>query len=166
MITIKEEHELYLEMARLMGNRANSIYGDIGKYIYFSHCNSSHGPRIKFYGGTKDTADTTNAPTMKFDKDGNSEVELADWMNKKNCPNAYDKKYTAKVANFIKMTYPILLLVWFNKIIDAEALLYFQGIISFRELLEGAEIESLDINSIETMDELDDFCKKYNLYNF
>ena len=38
--------------------------------------------------------------------------------------------------------------------------------ISFRELLEGAEIESLDINSIETMDELDDFCKKYNLYNF
>ena len=37
------------------------ISDDIGKFIYFSPSNSSHGPRIKFYGGSIETSSTKDA---------------------------------------------------------------------------------------------------------
>ena len=160
--------EYYLEMAKLIRRKANSIYGDIGEFIYFSPCNSSHGPRIKFYGGTKETSETRTAPSMKFDVNGNTEVEVFDWMNKKNCPNAFDKTYVENVTNFVKMTYPILLLVWFKRLDEAEALDYFQGRETLQELLDFIDFDNNDINKtqIKTVTELDNVCKQFDLYNF
>lgn len=161
---IKEE--MYLEMAKLTKKRANPIYGDIGEFIYFSKKNSSHGPRIKFYGGTADTSSTNDAPSMKFDKEGNTELELADWMTKKTCPNAFNKKYVANISKFIKTVYPILLLVWFDKLDESEALLYFQKHIPFSELLESIDFGDIDVDieKIQTIEDLDTICKEYNLY--
>ena len=162
------EEDTYLEMAKLVKRKANSIYGNIGEFIYFSPCNSSHGPRIKFYGGTADSSTTKTAPSMKFDNNGNTTLELADWMTKKNCPNAFDKHYIENVSKFVKMTYPVLLLVWFNRLDEAEALDYFEGRESLNELLTFVNFGNIDIdiNTIETMSDLDDICQEYNLYNF
>lgn len=165
---IKEETEYIYEMAKLIQPLADKSLGDIGKFIYFSANNGQHGPRVKFYGGTKESETTRNAPTMKFDINGNTSVELADWMTKKNCPNAYDKSYTQKVHNFINNTLPILLLVWFYKLDEGWALEYFQGRIALSDLLphcEDVDDSTYDklvkINSIE---ELHKFCKKNDLY--
>ena len=105
---------------------------------------------------------------MKFDVNGNTEVEVFDWMNKKNCPNAFDKTYIEKVTNFVMMTYPILLLVWFKRLDEAEALDYFQGRETLQELLDFIDFDNNDINKtqIKTVTELDNVCKQFDLYNF
>lgn len=136
----------------------------LGKYIYFSESNSSHGPRVKFYGGTKESSSTQNAPTLAFDIDGNCTLELADWMNKKNCPNAFNKKYLANLEKFIKTYKSILLLVWFKHLDEGDALAYFHGQISFRELLNECEFNIPE--EINSLAELDNYCIASSSYKF
>jgi hypothetical protein len=167
MITIEEN--TLLEMSKLISQLADKSLGDIGKFIYFSPSLDAHGPRIKFYGGTSETSSTRNAPSMKFDTNGNTEVAVVQWMNKKNCPNAFDKEYIAKVDNFVKKTYPVLLLVWFEKLDEAWALEYFKGNISLIELMNHLEIDEDIIDNFFTVDNINDLdvlCKNYNLYKF
>lgn len=165
---IRQEPNICLEMAKLRQDKANPIYGDIGKYIYFSQCLDSHGPRVKFYGGTTETGNTRNSPWLRFDKDGNTEVEVAAWMNKKNCPNAFDEEYVAKVAKFVITNLPILLLVWFEKLDEDDALDYFKGILDWSTTLTKIDFDSVDIalEKIKTMKDLDNICRKFNLYEF
>lgn len=141
-----------------------SIANDIGKFVYFSESNSSHGPRIKFYGGAKETSSTKNAPTLAYDANGNCTLELADWMNKKNCPNAFDANYLNNLESFIANNKVILLLVWFGHLDEADALAYFHGVIEFEDLLEDISIDVGD--NIETLEDLDDYCLNHHLYKF
>ena len=107
MINIELINNDYLiEMAKISKKYASKEFGDFGDFIYFSKKNSSHGPRIKFYGGDRATYKTENCPTMKFDINGNCELEKADWMTKKNCPNAFDKNsfsFEVKSNSFINL---------------------------------------------------------------
>ena len=160
-----DESENIFEMSKLIKPQASKDFGDFGEFIYFSPCLDSHGPRIKFYGGTKETSTTRKAPTMKFTKTGDTEVEVYQCMNKKNCPNAFDATYTDKVHKFIQKTLPILLLVWFEKLDEAWALEYFKGNISLKELLTYVD----GINNttfITTLTELHKYCVEQNLYKF
>lgn len=142
----------------------DSIASDVGKFIYFSESNSSHSPRIKFYGGSVETSSTRNAPSLAFDSEGECVLELADWMNKQNCPNAYDAEYLAHLENFVKNNKSILLLVWFRHLDEGDALAYFHGQISFLELLDDIDV---DIDEpIANATELDKFCKLHQLYAF
>lgn len=136
----------------------------IGQFVYFSECNSTHGPRIKFYGGSKETATTKNAPSLAFDVNGNCVLELADWMNKKNCPNAYDDEYITKLATFVKQYLPILLLVWFGHLDEADALQYFQGNIPISELIADIEYDIPD--KVTNLVVLDHICRENNYYQF
>ena len=136
----------------------------IGEFVYFSECNSSHDPRVKFYGGTKDTSSTKNAPSLKFTEDGECEIELAPWMNEDNCPNAYDAKYVANIEKFVKKCLPILLLVWFGHLDEADALQYFQGNIPFTELLADIEYDIPD--SVTDLKSLDAYCRQQDWYKF
>ena len=164
---IKETFELE-EMAKLDFKYAAKSLGDFGKYIYFSKKNSTHGPRIKFYGGNIETSQTKDSPTMSFDVNGNCKLELASWMNKKNCPNAYDKKYTSKVEDFINANLPLLLLVWFYKLDEADCLKYFEGALKLKDLLEMTYRIPEDIKEqmlkIKTLGKLHNFCIENNLY--
>ena len=151
-------------MSKIVNKYAiKDIINDIGEFVYFSPCLASHGPRIKFYGGTKETSSTKDSPTLAYDLDGNCEVEIADWMNKKNCPNAFDSKYVAKLERFVKKYKAILLLVWFNHLDESDALAYFHNQISFEELLNDCEF---DLPEVADVSELDEYCKKANLYQF
>lgn len=136
----------------------------IGKFVYFSESNSSHAPRIKFYGGSKETASSQKAPTLEFNADGECTVILADWMNKKNCPNAFDNDYISNLNLFVKNMKSILLLVWFRHLDESDALAYFHGNISLQQLLDDVEFELPD--NIKTIDDLDSFCKSNGLYKF
>lgn len=136
----------------------------IGEYVYFSESNSSHGPRIKFYGGTKQTSKTKDAPTLKFDNWGNCELELAPWMNRQNCPNAFDYKLLSKLEKFVVNYLPILLLVWFEHLDEAVALEYFHGNIALVRVLNSIDYE-LPV-SIVSLQELDAYCRQHNLYKF
>lgn len=160
-----------LEMAKLVPEFADeSLCGDFGEFIYFSPCLDSHGPRIKFYGGTKETSTTRNAPSLAFTNTGETTVEIAQWMNKKNCPNAFDKKYVAKIHNFVQRTLPILLLVWYEKLDEAWALEFFKGNVKFKKLLESlcdldADIEST-VKSSKNLKDLHKVCLENNVYKF
>ena len=138
--------------------------GTIDGFIYFSECNSTHGPRIKFYGGTSETSNTRNAPSMTFDVDGNCQLELADWMDHKNCPNVYDSRYLACVEAFIHRVKPILLLVWFRHLDEADALAYFHGQIEFSELIDCIS-PAVDVG-VFSMEGLDEYCRSHDLYRF
>lgn len=169
MIRLKEEY--IFEMSKLTKKYASVDFGDFGEYIYFSQKNSSHGPRIKFYGGTKETSTTQNSPTMSFDVYGNTKLEDLGNLNRKNCPNAFDSKYLAKVSAFINKTLPILLLVWFYKLDEADALEYFKGNLTLKEVVECIIPSDIPANiyeqliNVETLSELHKLCLKYNIYN-
>lgn len=137
---------------------------DVGEFIYFSECNSSHGPRIKFYGGTKETSTTKDSPTVEFTSSGDCTLLLADWMNKKNCPNAFDRDYMSVVYKFIETYLPILLLVWFHHLDEAEALEYFHGHIDFVSLIDSIDYDIPE--GVDTLDKLDTICRKNNWYKF
>lgn len=165
------EHDTLLEMTKLTSKRADeSLCGEFDEYIYFSQCLDGHGPRVKFYGGTKETEKTTRAPSLAFTNEGKTELILQKWMNRKNCPNAFDKEYVAKIENFIKRTLPILLLVWYDKLDDSEALLFFQGTITLEELLDGVyDIDDKYLEQIKSMENLEDlhnYCLNNKLYKF
>ena len=145
------------------------MVGDIGKFIYFSPALDSHGPRIKFYGGTKETSTTRNAPSYSFGKSGAESVILQPWMNKKNCPNGYESSYISKVETFINKFLPILLLVWFEHLDESPALLYLQGHLSFDTLLNRIEVEDevkSEILNCQSIQDLDVICRRYKLYQF
>lgn len=137
---------------------------DIGKFIYFSESNTSHGPRIKFYGGTIYTSSTRKSPTLKYTKSGNCSVELASWMNKDNCPNAFDNTYIQKLSNFVANYKSILLLVWFKRLDEGDALAYFHGQIPFSELISDIEYDIPD--TVKSTKQLDEFCLENKLYCF
>ena len=168
MIPIITEEYIF-EMAKLTKKYASTQFGDFGEFIYFSHKNSTHGPRIKFYGGTKETSKTHNAPTISFDINGNTKLEDLGSLNKKNCPNAFDKEYLSKVNKFIRRTLPILLLVWFDKLDEADALEYFKGNLTLEEIIsciydvDDNVIE--DLKTSETLKDLHNKCLNYNLYH-
>lgn len=170
MIKLIVEDQFY-EMAKLTSRYADeSLCGDFGEFIYFSPCLDSHGPRVKFYGGTKETSTTRNAPSLSFTNKGETGLVLADWMNKKNCPNAFDQKYVDKVDSFVQKTLPLLLLVWYGKLDEADTLEFFKGNISLKELLSYCtDIESKHLNNIKkftTLKNLHEYCLANNLYAF
>lgn len=173
LIKYYESDELteLLEMAKLMPDQANKDNcGELDVYIYFSPCQDSHGPRIKFYGGSKETRDTRKAPSYTFSVNGAEHLELQTWMNKKNCPNAFDKNIVNNVSSFINKTLPILLLVWFYKLDESRALYYFQGHYDFNSLLnyidEVDEETKRELLKSKDLNDLHDKCKRYSVYNF
>ena len=170
MITLMQE-DMILEMAKLIPDYADeSLCGDFGEFIYFSPCLDTHGPRVKFYGGTIETSTTRNAPSLAFTNQGVTSLRLQPWMNKKKCPNAYDAEYVAKIENFVHKTLPVLLLVWYYKLDEARALKFFEGSIDLPKLLSyctGIDESVLDkVKSCSTLSELQDVCIKNNVYTF
>lgn len=160
-----------LEMAKLMSDYADEeLCGDFGEFIYFSPSQDSHGPRVKFYGGTKETSKTKKAPSLAFTNLGKTELILQPWMDKKNCPNAFDKEYVEKVHNFIQRTLPILLLVWYDKLDESRALKYFEGSLPIDKLLSYCtdikEDNLRKIKSFTDLKELHKFCLKNSVYKF
>lgn len=155
-------------MAKIVESKADiSRTGEIHDFIYFSECTSSHGPRIKFYGGTSATSTTKTAPSMSFGVNEQPKVILQSWMNKRNCPRAYDKSIIRDLKDFIEKTKPILLLVWFKRIEETDAQDYFHGYIGWDELLSGACLGNrIEPDTIKSLKELNDVCMKYNLYRF
>lgn len=161
---IKANEEVFA-MSKIVDKYAiKDIASDIGKFVYFSESNSSHGPRIKFYGGTKETQSTKDSPSLVFNASGDCEVEIADWMNKKNCPNAFDPDYIAKLERFVKANKSILLLVWFGHLDEADALAYFHGQITFKDLIR--DIDYFIPDEITSLDELDRYCIASSFYRF
>ena len=142
----------------------DDVAANLKRFIYFSECNASHGPRIKFYGGSKETSSTKDAPTLAYDVSGNCTVELADLMDKKNCPNAFDDAYLTKLEWFINKYKPILLLVWFKHLDEADALAYFHGQISLDELID--DVDYRIPQNIRDLLQLDSYCRANDLYIF
>ena len=166
MIKIVNE-DIFYEMSKLTQKYADEeLCGDFGEFIYFSPCLDSHGPRVKFYGGTKETSTIRNAPTLAFTNNGETTIELAAWMNKKNCPNAFDNNYIQKISDFIQKFLPILLLVWYGKLDESDALKYFEGDLSLENLLLCVTDTDKDITKYKELKSLHDFCINNNIYKF
>lgn len=152
-------------MAKISQKYADvSRVGKIDHYIYFSPMNSSHGPRIKFYGGTRETGRTQTSPAYGMSQNGPTKVYLKSWMNKDNCPNAFDENYLNNIRNFISSNLAILLLVWYEKLDQSDALHYFEGNISWQSLLESIEVDSYIILKCKNNQDLNNFCIQNNLY--
>lgn len=169
----KYEDDTYaiLEMSKLVPHKANkNNCGNLDVFVYFSPCLDSHGPRVKFFGGTKETNSTRNSPSLTFGINGAEKVLLQKWMNKKNCPNAFDETIINNVKQFVNKTLPILLLVWFEKLDESDALDYFQGIYTFDKLLtcivDTTDEVKIELLKSKNLDELHDACKRFCMYSF
>ena len=166
MKMIIESKEDTFFMSKLVAQKADiSRTGVIHDYIYFSEYNASCDPRIKFYGGTIQTKGIRNAPSMSFGVNTEPKVMLQHWMNPENCPRAFDNKVIEDLKQFIRKNKPILLLVWFGKLDEADALDYFQGYTEWEELIScilwNNEISEY---SCRTTEELHYICLKENMY--
>lgn len=158
-------------MSKLTSKKADiSLTGKIYGFIYFSESLAGHGPRIKFDGGTSETSTSQTAPTLLLSKNGAGDVELQSWMNKKNCPNAFNDKIINTVVDFADKFISVLLLTWFRKLDESETLDYFQGRESLDELLDTIiNVDNDTYNEIQnckTLDELHEFCLSNKLYKF
>ena len=143
---------------------------DFGEFIYFSSVLDSHGPRVKFYGGSSKTNTTRTAPSLSFGVDGVQKVIVQNWMNKDNCPNVYDKSFLDPLIRMVNNIRPILLLVWFLKLDESDALHYFEGSCTFEDLMKdvdaGDAVVNKEICKCKNMNDLHTVCKKNNLYSF
>lgn len=165
------EYDDIFAMSKLTAKKADkNITGKIYGFIYFSEALAGHGPRIKFDGGTSETNTSQTAPTLILSKNGAEEIELQNWMNKKNCPNAFDNRVLNAVTDFANKFISLLLLTWFRKIDESETLDYFQGRESLSELLKTVDNVSdeiyEEIQLCETLDELNEVCLNNKLYKF
>jgi hypothetical protein len=159
-------------MSKLLSSKADkSVVGDIPKFIYFSTKNSSHGPKIKFYGGSKETGvDTRTCPSYTFSIKGPGHVKLQKWMNRSNCPLAYDENTLDMLYTFVDRQLPILLLVWYGKLDEDDALDYFKGAISWNTLINKIDTSQLDdlqrtqLRSSSSVISLHQNCINFELY--
>ena len=145
------------------------ICEDFGDFIYFGEGFIEVLPRIKFYGGTSDTRSTKNAPSYTVTRNGAGELVLEDWMTKKNCPNAFDSDYVSRIASFIDDHVAVLLLVWFCRLDEADALTYFEGTWSWDNLLNSIDCDSHltdKLRSVRNEADLHTFCLANDLYTF
>ena len=158
-----------LGMSKLLQRKASTEVKDlIPEFIYFSPILAGHGPRIKFYGGTKETSTTDRSPTYTITQNGAGELILQPWMNRKNCPNAFDGTVLEKIRKFINLTYPGLLLVWFQHLDESDLLDYLQARDSWDSLLSNIDCDEEAKERILTCKDwadLDQVCKKYHLYS-
>lgn len=93
---------------------------------------------------------------------------LQSWMNKKNCPNAFNKAVLDKVERFINLVYPGLLLVWFQHLDESDLLDYLQGRDSWEAMLLNIicnDSAKQKILQCENWSDLDIVCKTYKLYS-
>lgn len=167
---LNESEELF-EMAKIMPEFANdkNCGGKLDVYIYFSTCKAGHSPRVKFFGGTKETKNSDKAPTFTFDSNGAGEIILQPWMNKKTCPNAFNKSIINNVKKFINATLPILLMVWFDRLDESYALKYFEGSFDLNTLINKVDAEDYvktELLKANNLNELHDMCKRFCMYNF
>lgn len=156
-------------MAKLSDKYADmNLVGYFDKFIYFSQSQHSVGPRIKFYGGTKASINSRNAPALTFDKTGPKDVICE--QSKSDAPNAYDKDYIEILCKFVNKFLPLLLLVWYEYLDEADLLEYFNGHISWNEIINDVDVMDDDLNqsihSLKNTKELHEFCLNNNLYDF
>ena len=158
-----------LGMSKLLQRKASDeVKHLIPEFIYFSPMLAGHGPRIKFYGGTKESSTTDKSPTYTVTQNGAGELILQSWMNKKNCPNAFNKTVLNKVQTFINLVYPGLLLVWFQHLDESDLLDYLQGRDSWDSMLSNIICDDTPKKKIlqcENWSDLDIVCKTYKLYS-
>lgn len=168
-IEVIEENTVF-EMARIDDKYANkAITGPIPGFIYFSQVQDAHGPRVKFYGGTKETKATKNAPTYEFGINGAIKPLIQKWMTPDNCPNAFDKRCLKMVEDFINNHLALLLVTWFGYVDEFDLQRYFEGVLTFNELLDSFDVDANIKEKIMTCkneNELYDVCKELDLYNF
>lgn len=158
-----------LGMSKLLQRKASDeVKHLIPEFIYFSPILAGHGPRIKFYGGTKETSTTDKSPTYTITQDGAGELVLQPWMNRKNCPNAFDRTVLDKIKKFINLVYPGLLLVWFQHLDESDLLDYLQGRDCWNSMLSNIICDDStkhEILQCENWSELDEVCKMHKLYS-
>lgn len=149
-----------LGMSKLLQRKASDeVKHLIPEFIYFSPILAGHGPRIKFYGGTKETSTTDKSPTYTVTQNGAGELILQSWMNKTVLDN---------VERFINLVYPGLLLVWFQHLDESDLLDYLQGRDSWDSMLSNIICDDpakQKILQCENWSDLDIVCKEYNLYS-
>ena len=146
--------------------RAKHVREDVKSYIpvfvYVSHSDGGHGPRLKFNGGTSETNKSRTAPTLAFDNNGNCKVVTQSWMDKKNCPNAFDRTVVSNLSKFVNAVLPLLLLMWYERIDEAAVVEYLVQVESFEDVVSEIGVPS----NVTTMKELDKYCRENNLYSF
>lgn len=133
---------------------------DIPFSFYYSPRNSSHGPRVK---------PVLDPSKMNLSDTGTLEL-CDDW---KFTPGSRDRHYSSKVVNsmkdFFRKYLVLFLLVWDMQLDDPELEDYFRCDISLHELIADLsfyEEHKVELDKINSVTQLEDFCRKNRLVNF
>lgn len=128
--------------------------------FYYSPRNSSHGPRVK---------PVLDPNKMRISDAGTLSL-CGDWEF---VPGRRDLYYPAKVVHLMKeffRTYLVLfLLVWDEQADDPMLGYYLEGKISLNEFIQTIDFYpeyAEDLDQIETVTELEQFCREHELVNF
>lgn len=156
-------------MSVLRQNRVNPEIGEIPFDIYISDkLPGKERPLIKFDGGTEKTQGQKTMPSMFVTSTGSGAIELQMFMNKENCPNAYDKDKIAVLDRFLEKYHTILMLVWYKKLEKAEAIRFFKGAESLNQVIQN--ITDVDetvkdlLQNVTTLQEVADIMMKHRVY--
>lgn len=128
--------------------------------FYYSPKNSSHGPRVKPVLDP-DKMKMADAGTLKL---------CDDWAFK---PGANDKRAASDIVQLMKQFFRkylvLFLLVWDSQVDDPLLEDYFRGDITLAEFIQDLDFYgdySKELDRINTVSELEKFCRDNNLVNF
>ena len=137
-------------------NMDKSRTGGIDINVYVSDMQASHGPRLKFDGGSKETRRGRNAPSYPFNSKGLGDGAILEpWMNKKNCPNAFNKDVLESIREFIDRLLPLLLLNWYGFVDPDICEKYITGNVNLKSVLSNLVENAADYAS--GIDDIDAF---------
>lgn len=133
---------------------------DVPFSFYYSPRNSSHGPRVK---------PVLNPDRMNLRETGVLRL-CGDW---KFTPGPYDKHHSdadvARMRDFFRKYLILFLLVWDTQVPDPELEDYFRGDITLKEFIQEIDFYSeysSELDKINSVSELEQFCRDNDLVNF
>ena len=129
--------------------------------FYYSSRNSSHGPRVKV---------SFNPSKMRVENAGTQKL-CDDWAftGSKKALGSISSKEIQEMQTFFRKYLIIFLLVWDFKCDEPNPENYLTGRISFDEFIQDLDFYgdySKELDRINTVSELEKFCRDNNLVNF
>lgn len=157
---IYSKEEAILGMSNVLGKFVKVEVGGLPFSFYYSPANSNHGPRVK---------PVLNAEKMRLSNAGTLKL-CDDWEF---IPGEKDIHHSNKVVTDMKRFFRkyliLFLLVWEDLADDPALGYYLEGkltLAEFIETLDFYEDYKEDLDKINSVQELEDFCRANKLVNF
>ena len=150
---IKAEQEPIMFMSNIRGDHVK-VPHKLPFSFYFSTQQGQHEIRVKV---------VLDPSHMRISKAGTMKL-CDDWTYTQGPDDKFvDQKTISAIKEFFRTYLILFAAVWDNQLDETAVQDYFQGEITLNDLIRELDFYTEDMDSIQTIGELEDYCRKYHL---